>query len=146
LIGVTGDGAGGCCCCSLAFTCGAIADGAGDDVDDDSDLLVGLLTGAIVAPATLLVIGRELALELFVVAICCCCFLGAATLLSAVVVGFVIVVCCGGDDDDTADVSGVADDNEGGFYCFWNTAYMRFSGINRLQAWVTWIAHFSFEL
>jgi hypothetical protein len=77
-----------------------------------------LLTGAIVAPVAPPV-GREAELLLFVVAICCCCccFRGAATLATAV--GFVVVVvCCGGNDDDTADVDGVAADNEGGFTVF----------------------------
>ncbi len=84
---------------------------------------MGLLTGAIVAPAVLL-IGRELALVLFlfVVTICCCCFGVGVAAFVADVVGFVVVVCCIGDvdedDDDTAaDVDGgvAADDNKDGF-------------------------------
>ena len=89
-----------CCCLFIAFICGAIAD------CDDKDLLLKLLTGAIVAPVAAPV-DRETALLLFVVAICCC-FGRAATLAAAVVVGFV-VIC---RDDDTADVGGgVADDD-----------------------------------
>jgi hypothetical protein len=90
----------------------------GDDVDND--LLLGLLTGAIVAPVALPV-DREtvlLLLLLFVVVICCCCFFGAAATLATAVGFVVVVVCCGGDDDDIADVGGVADDNEGGFTVF----------------------------
>jgi len=71
-------------------------------------LLPGLLIGAIVAPAILLV-GRETVL-LFVVVICCCCFGVAVT---PVTVGFVVVCCdSGGDDENTAVVGGVAG-NEG---------------------------------
>jgi hypothetical protein len=56
-------------------------------------LLLGLLTGAIVSPAALL-IGRELALVLFlfIVAICCCCFGVGVAAFVADVVGFVVVV------------------------------------------------------
>ena len=99
---------GGGCCLLKAFTCGAIGDGDGDD---DNDLLLGLLTGAIVVPVGPPV-DRETVLLLFVLAICCC--FGAATLATAV--GFIFVCCV--DDDDTADVGGVADDNEGGFIVF----------------------------
>jgi hypothetical protein len=87
-------------------------------------LLLGLLTGAIVAPAALL-IGRELTLVLFlfVVAICCCCFVGGvAAFAAAAVVGFVVVVCCCGGDyevDTGDDVGGVAAaDPKGGFIVF----------------------------
>jgi hypothetical protein len=77
------------------------------DGDDDNELLLGLLTVAIVAPVAAPV-DCEIAVSLLVVAICCCCC-------------FVVVVCCGGgdDDDDTADVGGgIAADNEGGFTVF----------------------------
>jgi hypothetical protein len=95
-----------CCCLFIAFICGAIAD------CDDKDLLLRLLTGAIVAPVAAPV-DRETTLLLFVVAICCC--FGVAT-LAAAVVGFV-VIC---RDDDTADVGGgvADDDNKGGFTVF----------------------------
>jgi hypothetical protein len=107
----------------MAFTCGAIVGG------DDNDVLLGLLTVAIVAPVAPPV-DFEIAVLLLVVAICCCCCCFgkappveieiAVSLL--VVVGFVVVVCCGGgggDDDDTADVGGgVAADNEGDFTVF----------------------------
>jgi hypothetical protein len=79
--------------------------------------LLGLLTGAVVAPVAAPVDRETVLLLLFVVAICFCCFGRAATL--AAVVGF--VVCCGsGDDDDTADVGGgvADDDNKGGFTVF----------------------------
>jgi hypothetical protein len=82
-------------------------------------LLLGLLTGAIVAPATLLV-GREIVLLSVVAIFYCCCFGGVAAFAPAAV-GFVVVVCCdggNGDDDDTADVGGVADGAEGGFTVF----------------------------
>jgi hypothetical protein len=97
----------------MAFTCGAIVGG------DDNDVLLGLLTVAIVAPVAPPV-DCEIAVLLLVVAICCCCCFGRAATLPAVVVGFVVVVCCGGDDDDiTADVGGgIAADNEGGFTVF----------------------------
>src|SRR5919197_9833 len=83
----------------------------GDDIDND--LLLGLLTGAIIAPVALPV-DRETVLLLFVVVICCCCFGGVATLAIA----GCVVVCGGGDD--TADVGGGAadDDNKGGFTVF----------------------------
>jgi hypothetical protein len=93
-----------------------MADGDGDD----TDLLLGLLTVAIVGPVAPPV-DCEIAVSLLVVAICCCCCFGRAATLPAVVVGFVVVVCCGGgdDDDDTADVGGgIAADNEGGFTVF----------------------------
>jgi hypothetical protein len=67
-----------------------------------------LLTGAIVASVGALV-DRKTEL-LLVVAICCFCF-GADTLAAGV--GFVVVVV-----EDTADVGGVAVDNEGGFSVF----------------------------
>jgi hypothetical protein len=83
----------------------------GDDIDND--LLLGLLTGAIIAPPVALPVDRETVL--FVVVICCCrCFGGVTTLAIA----GCVFVCCGGDDDDTADVSGVADDSKGGFTVF----------------------------
>jgi hypothetical protein len=101
----------------MAFTCGAIVGG------DDNDVLLGLLTVAIVAPVAPPV-DFEIAVLLLVVAICCCCCFGRAATLPAVVIGFVVVVCCGGggdgdDDDNTADVGGgIAADNEGGFTVF----------------------------
>ena len=70
--------------------------------------MLGLLTGAIVASVGALV-DRKTEL-LLVVAICCFCF-GADTLAAGV--GFVVVVV-----EDTADVGGVAVDNEGGFSVF----------------------------
>jgi hypothetical protein len=74
----------------------------GDDIDND--LLLGLLTGAIIAPTVALPVDRETVL--FVVVICCCrCFGGVATLAIA----GCVFVCCGGDDDVVADMSGVAD-------------------------------------
>ena len=62
------------------------------DGDDDNELLLGLLTVAIVAPVAPPV-DCEIAVLLLVVAICCCCY-------------FVVVVCFGG---------GVAADTKGGF-------------------------------
>jgi hypothetical protein len=79
--------------------------------------LLGLLTGAVVAPVAAPVDRETVLLLLFVVAICFCCF-GRAATLAAVVVGF--VVCCGSGDDNTADVGGgvADDDNKGGFTVF----------------------------
>jgi hypothetical protein len=98
----------------MVFTCGAIG-------DDDNDLLLALLTGAIVAAVGAPIDRETVLLFVVVVAIRCCCF-GVVVTLAAVVVGFVgFVVCCGGcNDDDTADVGGgVADDNNiGGFTVF----------------------------
>jgi hypothetical protein len=83
----------------------------GDDIDND--LLLVLLTGAIIAPTVALPVDRETVL--FVVVICCCrCFGGVATLAIA----GCVFVCCGGDDDVVADMGGIADDSKSGFTVF----------------------------
>ena len=99
------------------MTCGAIAD---DNDVEDNDLLLALLTGAIVVPVGP-PLGREMTLILLLFEVFTCCCFGGVAVFVAAVVDFVVVVCCvdGDDDDDTPDVIGVtADDTKGGFTVF----------------------------